>query len=252
MVTARRARVPIIAAATLVTLIFVLIGCYKAMTSRTWQLTGHLVADLATDDKVVALTFDDGPTPADLDAILAPLRERGVPATFFVNGSALSRAPEAGERLVAQGHELANHTWDHRRMIFVSEQEIERQLVPTDDRIRAAGQPGSPLFRPPYGDKLVGLPRYLAAHDRTTVMWDVAVEDFSGDAQSTQEITRATVDQTRPGSIILLHPWNGRTATQQAIGPIVDELRARGYRFVTVSQALGRAVGSAATSEEAK
>lgn len=252
MVTARRARVPIIAAATLVTLIFVLIGCYKAMTSRTWQLTGHLVSDLATDDKVVALTFDDGPTPADLDAILAPLRERGVPATFFVNGSALSRAPEAGERLVAQGHELANHTWDHRRMIFVSEQEIERQLVPTDDRIRAAGQPGSPLFRPPYGDKLVGLPRYLAAHDRTTVMWDVAVEDFSGDAQSTQEITRATVDQTRPGSIILLHPWNGRTATQQAIGPIVDELRARGYRFVTVSQALGRAVGSAATSEEAK
>lgn len=252
MVTARRARVPIIAAATLVTLIFVLIGCYKAMTSRTWQLTGHLVSDLTTDDKVVALTFDDGPTPADLDAILAPLRERGVPATCFVNGSALSRAPEAGERLVAQGHELANHTWDHRRMIFVSEQEIERQLVPTDDRIRAAGQPGSPLFRPPYGDKLVGLPRYLAAHDRTTVMWDVAVEDFSGDAQSTQEITRATVDQTRPGSIILLHPWNGRTATQQAIGPIVDELRARGYRFVTVSQALGRAVGSAATSEEAK
>ena len=252
MVTARRARVPIIAAATLVTLIFVLIGCYKAMASRTWQLTGHLVSDLATDDKVVALTFDDGPTPADLDAILAPLRDRGVPATFFVNGSALSRAPEAGERLVAQGHELANHTWDHRRMIFVSDLEIERQLVPTDDRIRAAGQPGSPLFRPPYGDKLVGLPRYLAAHDRTTVMWDVAVEDFSGDAQSAREITQATVEQARPGSIILLHPWNGRIATQQAIGPIIDELHARGYRFVTVSQALGRAVGPTTMSEEAQ
>ena len=198
MVTARRARVPIIAAVTLVALALVLIGCYKTMTSRTWQLTGHLVSELATDEKVVALTFDDGPAPADLDAILKPLRQRGVPATFFVNGSALSKAPEAGRRLVEDGHELANHTWDHRRMVLVSGQEIERQIVSTDDRIRAAGQPGTPLFRPPYGDKLIGLPRYLAAHDRTTVMWDVAVEEFSGDTQSAQDITRATVDRARP------------------------------------------------------
>lgn len=237
--TARRARVPIVIAATLAALLLVIVGCYKAMNSRTWQLTGHLVSELATDEKVVALTFDDGPAPADLDAILMPLRQRGVPATFFVNGSALSQAPEAGRRLVEEGHELANHTWDHRRMVLVSGQEIERQIVSTDDRIRAAGQPGTPLFRPPYGDKLIGLPRYLAAHDRTTVMWDVAVEEFSGDTQSAQDITRATVDRARPGSIILLHPWNGRAASQQAIGPIIDELHARGYRFVTVSQALG-------------
>ena len=72
-------------------------------------------------------------------------------------------------------------------------------------------------------------------------MWDVAVEDFSAHAapQRSEDLVRLTVAQARPGSIVLLHPWHGRRATQQAIGPIIDQLQAQGYRFVTVCEVLG-------------
>ena len=79
---------------------------------------------------------------------------------------------------------------------------------------------------------------YLARHDRTTVMWDVTAETFTDTPQTTGQIVDGTVSQTRPGSIILLHPWNGRTHTQEAIGPIVRQLRADGYTFVSVSELL--------------
>ena len=76
---------------------------------------------------------------------------------------------------------------------------------------------------------------YLAQHDRVTVTWDVSAEDFSGAQQSTSDIVEGTVATTLPGSIILLHPWLGRTSSQNAIGEVIDRLQAQGYRFVTVS-----------------
>ena len=228
--------------AVAVVLAVVAAGTYKLMNSRTFQVTGQLVATLPTTDKVVALTFDDGPSEADVDPILDTLASRGVKGTFFVNGRNLAASPEAGRRIVAAGHELGNHTWSHRRMAFVSQSTVAAEVEPTDAAIREAGQQGPILFRPPYGKKLVGLPMYLDSHDRTTVMWDVAVEDYSAGAppQTTEDLVHLTVSQTRPGSIILLHPWQGRTDTQQAIGPNIDQLRAEGYRFVTVSEALDR------------
>ncbi|MDO5287528.1 MAG: polysaccharide deacetylase family protein [Actinomycetia bacterium] len=215
-------------------------GGYKLAASRTLQVTGRLVARLPTTDTVVALTFDDGPTADDLEPVLTALRSRGVRATFYVNGAAVEQAPDAARRLVAEGHELGNHTWSHRRMVLVSQQTVAAEIEPTDAAIRQAGYQGPITFRPPYGKKLLNLPLYLEQHHRTTVMWDVAVEDFSSRAapQSSEDLARETVAQTRPGSVILLHPWHGRTATQQAVGPVIDRLQAAGYRFVTVSEAL--------------
>lgn len=216
-------------------------GTFTAMTSRTWQVAGRLVARLPTTEKVVALTFDDGPTAADLEPILAALETRRVRATFYLNGIGLEQAPDAARRLVAGGHEIGNHTWSHRRMVLVSHQTVINEIEPTDAAIRQAGYRGPITFRPPYGKKLVNLPLYLAHHHRTTVMWDVAVEDFSAHAapQRSEDLVRLTVAQARPGSIVLLHPWHGRRATQQAIGPIIDQLQAQGYRFVTVCEVLG-------------
>lgn len=227
--------------AILIAVLLVVLGTYKLMNSRSFQVAGRLLSHIDTDDKIVALTFDDGPTMADLDAVLEPLAQRGVHATFFVTGAGLEATPEAGRRLVEDGHELANHSWNHPRMVLMSQREIAAQVEPTDAAIRAAGQQGDLLFRPPHGKKLIGLPRYLAAHDRTTIMWDVAPEDFGSDAatQTPDDIVDAVLADVHPGSIILLHPWSHRTTTQQAIGPLIDRLEADGYRFVTVSEAIG-------------
>lgn len=215
-------------------------GGYKLMNSRTIQLTGALTARVETQEKVVALTFDDGPTPADRATILDTLAAENVPATFFLIGSAIEKDPESARAIVAAGHQIGNHSWSHPRMVLMGRAEIAREVEDTDRVIRAAGYAGPIHFRPPYGKKLVGLPRYLAAHDRRTIMWDVAVEDYSAPdvRQSAEELTELTVARARPGSIVLLHPWQGRSDTQAALGRVIRELKGQGYRFVTVDELL--------------
>lgn len=218
------------------------LGAHKLINARGFQVAGELTARVDTQDKVIALTFDDGPIASDTAAILQTLAQHDVRATFFVIGEAVAEDPASARAIVTGGHQLANHSWSHPRLILKSRDEIARQIEQTDAVIREAGQTGPILFRPPYGKKLVGLPRYLAGHERHTIMWDVAVEDYSGGpAQPAEELTRLTVDAVRPGSIVLLHPWSGRTPTQEAIGPVITELKSQGYRFVTVDELLALA-----------
>lgn len=209
-------------------------GGYKLMTSRTFQLFGGLTERVETPRKVVALTFDDGPTRPDVDAVITAVG--GEKATAFVNGMSAEQCPVGARRLVAAGFELGNHTWDHRRMVMVTPQIVADEIESTDAQIRAAGQTGEITFRPPYGKKLVVLPWWLSRHDRHTIMWDVSPETWDGPPQDADTITRGVVSQVRPGSIVLLHPWNGRTETQRALPAIIKELRGQGYTFVTVSE----------------
>ncbi len=233
--TRRRRRVVAVAALVVIA-VAIGFGTYRLIPSRTTQLAGELVQRVDTDERVVALTFDDGPTNADADAVLEALAEREVVATFYLNGKDIEANLEAVHAIIAGGHEIGNHTWSHRSMAFVTFEIVAEEVESTDAAIRAAGYEGPITFRPPFGNKLLALPLYLAQHDRVTVTWDVSAEDFSGANQSRSEIVDVTVGMTSPGSIILLHPWFGRASSQQAIGEIVDRLQAQGYRFVTVSE----------------
>lgn len=223
-------------AAVLVLLLLGATGLYRLMNARTFQLAGELTHRVPTAEKVVALTFDDGPDE-HTGEIIATLAEQRVRATFFVNGAQLEARPQDGKALVAAGHELGNHTYSHRRMVFVTPSTVAEEIERTDAAIRAAGQRGDITFRPPTGKKLLALPLHLARNDRHTVMWDV--EPDSGATPAAAEIVAAVREQTRPGSIILLHPWFGGGANTRASLPgLVAGLREQGYRFVTVSQLL--------------
>ena len=215
-----------------------LAGLYQLARSRTVQVLGDLVARVETEQRVVALTFDDGPTREAIDDVLRDLGARGVRATFFVNGSSLADAPELGPRLVAAGHELGNHTYTHARMVFRSPAFIRAEVERTDELIRAAGQHGEVFFRPPFCWKLLGLPWYLWRNGRTTVTWDVEPDSppFGGDVEG---IVSEGARRVRPGSIILLHVWYpGREPSRAAVPILIDRLRAQGYRFVTVRELL--------------
>lgn len=167
---------------------------------------------------------------------LNALAERDVTATFYLNRREIEQNPDATARIVADGHEIGNHTWSHRSMAFVTPGTVAEEIESTDAAIRAAGYDGPITFRPPFGTKLLTLPLYLAQHDRLTVTWDVSSEDLTGAVQSSAQIVDGIVETTSLGSIILLHPWFGRTASQEAIGEVIDRLQAQGYRFVTVSE----------------
>jgi peptidoglycan/xylan/chitin deacetylase (PgdA/CDA1 family) len=238
-VTFRRKRTLALAALVIVA-VALGFGTYRLIPSRTTQLAGELVQRVETDERIVALTFDDGPTDADADAVLEALAQRGVVATFYLNGQDIEQNSDAMQAIIAGGHEIGNHTWSHRSMAFVTFDTVADEVESTDAAIRAAGYEGPITFRPPFGNKLLTLPLYLAQHDRVTVTWDVSAEDFSGAQQSSSEIADGIVAMTQPGSVILLHPWFGRTSSQNAVGEVIDRLQAQGYRFVTVSDLIDR------------
>jgi peptidoglycan-N-acetylglucosamine deacetylase len=168
-----------------------------------------------TTEKVVALTFDDGPT-GWTPQILNMLAAAGVPATFYLNGADLDRHPDQGAAIARAGHEIGNHTYTHRRMMLVSAATVADEMERTDAAIARTGYRGPVTFRPPYGKKLWTLPRYLAEHGRTTVTWDL--EPDSAGTPNTEQILKDTVGNVRPGSIILLHVMlESRSASRDAV-----------------------------------
>jgi len=216
-----------------------LAGLRELAHSRTVQLFGRLVSEPHPRDSIVALTFDDGPGDVVVDSLIELLRVHGAQATFFLTGRELAESPEAGQKLIAAGHELGNHTYSHRRMVLVTPGKVREEVERTDSLLRMVGQRGPIWFRPPYGYKLVALPRYLAAHGRTTVMWSIEPDSYREVAATPAGIVRHVLDRVRPGSIIILHPWYpSRLTSRAAIGPLVDSLHAHGYRVVPVGRLL--------------
>ncbi|MBP2471428.1 peptidoglycan/xylan/chitin deacetylase (PgdA/CDA1 family) [Crossiella equi] len=225
------------------TAVFVLLagslwGVWALANARSFQLYGGLTDRVDTQDKVVALTFDDGPTELT-PAVLRHLADAGVRATFFLTGRELAAHREQGAAIARAGHEIGNHTYTHARMWLVGTEFVASEVERTDEEIRRTGYSGEITFRPPNGKKLVSLPRYLDRHQRKTIMWDVEPESDGTDANDPAAITRAVVDQVRPGSIVLLHVmYPARTASMDAVPGVLTGLKERGYRFVTISELL--------------
>lgn len=206
------------------------LGAKSLIRSRRVQLLGKIVSRVETDQPVVALTFDDGPTTEAIDAILTALSTHHAHATFFVNGSALAQTPRLGQRLVAAGHELGNHTYSHRGLILVGQRAISSEIERTDSLIHRAGQTGPIYFRPPYTHKLLALPYYLWRTHRTTITQDIEPETYLSARATPAEIVRYTLARVHPGSIILLHVWYpSRSSSLAAVPLLLDSLDARGY-----------------------
>lgn len=213
-----------------------LIWLYLAVKSPHFQFMGGLTDRVNTKQKVVALTFDDGPTPGDTEAVLAELKELNIPGTFFLVGQTMQKHPQEAKLIAQAGHQIGNHSYSHKRMIFTPLGEVGQEITRTNALLRQAGYTGEIRFRPPYGKKFLTLPFYLMRHGYRTVTWDVAPE--YGAQEDPQALTRRVLAQVKPGSIILLHPMHGRTQTQEALRPIVTSLKSQGYRFVTVNELL--------------
>lgn len=217
----------------------VLIGVHFFSKSRTTQLFGGIIARVETERPVVALTFDDGPSVRFTPDVLTILRERGVKATFFLTGKETEENLPQARMIVSEGHQLGNHSYTHSNMMFMGPARIREEIERTDAAIRAAGYEGEIMFRPPYGKKLLTLPWYLSRHDRKTIMWDVEPESFPDVADDASALASHVIEQTRNGSIIIMHVmYRSREVSRQALPLIIDGLRQRGFEFVTVAQLL--------------
>jgi peptidoglycan-N-acetylglucosamine deacetylase len=213
------------------------VTAYELMRSRSFQLAGDLVPRVDTMEPVVALTFDDGPTPEYTDWVLALLERQGIKATFFLSGGESEANPGSLAAIIAAGHELGNHTYDGRRLVFLSGSEVADEIERTDAVFRAAGYTAPTTVRPPGCKRLLTAPLYFAGHDRTTVTWDLEPDSIADIAGAVDTMTEYVVDGVRPGSIILMHVmYASREASREALPEIIEQLKGAGYRFVTVSQ----------------
>lgn len=227
-------------AAVVVGTLLALAGLRELARARSVQVFGRIVDRVESADMRVALSFDDGPAPAAIDSLLSVLAERRVRATFFITGASAAAHPALAAQLVSAGHELGNHSWSHQRMVMRSQQFYRDEVARTDSVIRAAGHQGPIYFRPPYGYKLLGLPWLLQQTGRTTVTWDVEPDSYPDVAATSDGIVRHVLERTRPGSIILLHPWFASRGTSLgAVGPLIDSLHRRGYRVGAVRDLVG-------------
>jgi peptidoglycan/xylan/chitin deacetylase (PgdA/CDA1 family) len=221
------------------------IGLWQLSNARSFQLFGELYHRVETPERVVALTFDDGPGPANTPAVLELLAKHQVKATFFMVGRNIEKHRELAARVLAEGHQLGSHSYSHSRMVLSSTSFIEEELSRTDALLREVGVRGEILFRAPFGKKLFTLPWVLSRQGRKHITFDVVPDDHA--TQDAALITSRVLEATRPGSIILLHDgWAAKPGTIEAAGRIIESLKGQGYRFVTVSELL--ALGGIAAS----
>lgn len=229
----------------------ILIGLFQAEQSLAspvvkkdrayYEQRGDIVWEVPKEDKVIAITFDDGPDPQDTPAILDLLKKYNGKATFFVVGKQLKRYPEIAKRQVEEGHELANHTLTH--FYFNRNTPIEtikNEIDQTQDLIYEITGTKTQLFRPPggfYNDRMVSLCKDKGF---LVVLWSWHQDTKDWDRPGVSKIVNKVLKNVRGGDIILMHDHvEGTSQTVAALEQILPELQKRGYRLVTVSELLG-------------
>src|SRR6266496_1647762 len=185
------------------------------------------------DGPYIAMTFDDGPSATLTPKLLDLLAAHHIKATFFVIGENVAEHPEIVVRAAQEGHEIANHSWSHPNFGKMSDENVRRQLLQTDDAIKNATGKRPTLLRPPYGSITAREKRWI--HDEfgyDIILWDVDPYDWKrpGPAVVRNRILR----ETRPGSIVLSHVIH--PGTIEAMPSTSDALEAKGFKFVTVSE----------------
>lgn len=208
-----------------------------------WSYSAAIVTAPVTE-KVVALTFDDGPNPPHTQALLDTLERHSVKATFFLKGQNVEAFPESVRAVAQAGHEIANHSYSHLPMLSFSKSEMLNELVRTNQLIEDLLDYQPELFRPPYGVQGPGLKMALDELNMTSIL--MSTHGLDWEVNDPELIANTVLESIEPGSIILLHDGHGdvtdpnaqdsRAASVQATTIIIETLKAQGYRFATVGE----------------
>ena len=208
----------------------------------TWHrnswIFGPALHRLPGRENVASITFDDGPNPVATPRILDILKRQDVHATFFVLGRHADRWPALVRRMADEGHQLGNHGYHHRKLHRRTPGYVRDDLARGADAIERASGVRPAHFRAPHGFRSPWVTPIARALGERTVGWSLGVWDSA--RPGADEIVRRALDGMRAGSILLLHDGDGydadgdRTQTAEAMPRIIDGLRGRGVRFVTL------------------
>ncbi|MEH2323876.1 MAG: polysaccharide deacetylase family protein [Nostoc sp.] len=193
---------------------------------------------LKANEKVIALTFDDGPSPKNTAQILEILKKNNIKATFFMVGEMVKYFPQVAKLVAADGHVIGNHTWHHWYFQMdgaTASSEIDR----TADIIYKTTGEKTTLFRPPGGFLNNGLAQYAKKEKYAVMMWSEESGDAERHSPQVPMLVKNVLKEAKPGAIVLLHDGGGnRSKSVKALPEMIAGLKAQGYRFVTIPQLL--------------
>lgn len=189
-----------------------------------------------TEEKELYLTFDNGYENGFTPGILDVLKEKQVPAAFFVTGHYIKDQPELIKRMDSEGHAVGNHSWSHPDMSTLGTARIAEELEKVRSGVEAlTGRKDMKYLRPPRGIFSERVLKECAEQGYTSVFWSIAYKDWEPDKQKGADYAYSRVmEQLHPGAVLLLHSVSKDNA--QALGRIIDEARTRGYTFKHLDQ----------------
>ncbi|MFA4889807.1 MAG: polysaccharide deacetylase family protein [Candidatus Omnitrophota bacterium] len=199
-----------------------------------------------TAKKLVALTFDDGPSPKWTPLVLAELKRAGVKATFFMLGDHVAKYPEVAKMVQEQGHEIANHSYSHHVLIYYKTEELDKELIDTQEAIQKATGVSVKYFRPPKAWLTSKEKKRVKELGYKIILWSLNSKDWV--TFDDKYIINFIIRNIRPGDIILFHDSGGvfsteggdRSETVSTIFRLVERLREIGFEPVTITELLNQ------------
>ena len=209
-----------------------------------WSSFGQsdgVYARIETNEKAIALTFDDGPHPYLTPQILDVLDDYDAKATFFVVGSMARAYPDVLKEVSKRGHEIGNHTYTHLPESTSGCEKLKKEIIDTELTILEIALQQTSLFRPPTGYVCKSAVEMTGELGYKTIVWDIDTKDWAH--TSPQKILAEVKKYAKNGSIILFHDFIGKDSpTVDALNLVLPWLKDQGYRFVTVSEMMSTAV----------
>ena len=220
------------------------LGAGYWFTASQWsQALGAFPFRAATDEPVIALSFDDGPNEPYTGRLADVLARHDVRATFFEPGACAERYPDTTRRLIAEGHTVGNHSFHHDIRLLVRRGDLAREIERTQEVLTPLVGGAPALYRPPWLFRHPGLFAELDAHGLTAVGGEFChpLEVFQPDPQM---LVDGMLRRARPGLIVVCHDgYNAtgapRDATIEAVDRVIPQLKDRGFAFATVDSLLG-------------
>ncbi len=211
----------------------------RFIENRQRQLFGGYYCRIQTRDKVVALTFDDGPLHPNTTELLTLLDEESVKATFFMLGTQVENNPILAKEVLSKGHQIGNHSYSHPYMFLIPPARIRIEIEKTDALLREIGVKGEILFRAPYGEQFLILPYILHRMKKKNILFDFFPDPPEWRDFPIEDTAQSILRQSRPGSIIVLH--DGTDAGHKVCDItkiVIHGLKEKEYSFITVSELL--------------
>ncbi|MGI2327565.1 LysM peptidoglycan-binding domain-containing protein [Planococcus sp. YIM B11945] len=222
----------------LVAVVVLVLFTFLSFSGSSEAASSKFITKGNTTSKVIALTFDDGSDGTNIQKILDILAKNNVKATFFLTGSGAEKHPQAIKNIVAKGHLLGNHSYSHPDFTKLTAAQRKTELDKTEAAIKKiTGKSTKPLFRAPFGASNASVLATVGASGYThTLQWNIDTLDWKG--VSATAITNKVVNNVVPGTIVLMHTGAGASGTPGALPGMISKLKAKGYKFVTVSELL--------------